>query len=124
MSEKGVADVNDQVKQLLAAVIKMDSDLEVRMAKGRAVIEKEQDSHKKRDYQTFYNFLRVWKTRVSTCRDILDQSVVLIIQEGEDLLVAKRIDDPKIRQLVKIAEEHGGVVVGVESLDHQREFVL
>ena len=122
MSDKAIADHEAQMKSLLTAVIKMDADLEVRMAKGRAAIDKEEDLQKKKVYQAFYNFLLVWKTRVSTCRDILDQSVVLIIQEGEDLVVAKRVDD-KVKELIKVAEQHGGVVVGVDQQEKQ-EFLL
>ena len=92
-------------------------EIQERLSKGAMLIfEKKQagaSPEELNELQSYFNFLKNWKLRLTACQEIMEQKVILIVQEGDDMLVVKTVND-RARDLIKIAEQHGGVVVGFE----------
>lgn len=112
MFEKYIEQIENEMKELAATVKAAEVGYGNRVAKAKFSTEAEKDPEKKRNQQIVCNFLENCHCRLTAARQILDQSAVLIAQEGEDLLVVTKIDE-RTRALIEVAEKNGGVVVGV-----------
>jgi|GEM_PF-4499309 hypothetical protein len=112
MFEQYLKQIEEEMRTLAATVKASEFGYGNRVGKAKFSTESEKDPEKKRNQQIVCNYLENCHRRLTAARQILDQSAVLIAQEGEDLLVVTKIDE-RTRALIELAEKNGGVVVGV-----------
>jgi hypothetical protein len=120
MFEKYIEQIENEMQILAGTVRAAEVGYGNRVAKAKFSTESEKDPDKKRNQQIICNFLENWHRRLTAARQILDQSAVLLAQEGEDLLVVTKIDE-RTRALIKVAEENGGIIVGAEKAGAEEE---
>jgi len=120
MFEQYLKQIEEEMNTLAATVKASEFGYGNRVAKAKFSTESEKDPEKKRNQQIVCNYLDNWHHRLTAARQILDQSAVLIAQEGEDLLVVTKIDD-RTKALIELAEKNGGVVVGVVKAQAQED---
>lgn len=112
----------DRVAAMAAPVVAslkaIEQDLNSTLAKEKFALGGEREVDKRRDMQIGIKYLENEVRRVVAARQILDQSGVLICQEGRDILVVTEIDQRTI-DLVRIAEQNGAQIVGIERIENE-----
>lgn len=102
----------------LAGLIKLEEGrLLERMARGKQVIEKIEDTPTRLRAQRWYLYLENWSLRAEQARKSLDRDTVLV-RDGETYMVVDGISD-KTLALIREAEELGAVVTRVEKVPKQ-----
>lgn len=117
-SKTDIDQVESPVVPIISDIQKLEESIAGRMERGKTLIDKEKDEVKKGQMQLWWNFLQNWSLKLEAARKILDQTAVLITQDGGSFLVVPEIDE-RTRDLIQRAEELGGQVVSVERQPRQ-----
>lgn len=112
----------DKVEAMVAPVVAslkaIEQDLSSTVAKEKFALGGERELDKRRDMQIGVNYLENELRRVVAARQILDQSGVLICQDGKDILVVTQIDQRTV-DLVRVAEQNGAQIIGIERIESE-----
>lgn len=106
------------LRGLVAALRGTETRLSMDLSHLKFERAKADQSEAERDTQVVINALENLVFRVENARRILDQSAVLICQDGADVMVVTRIDD-RTREIIRLAESRGGRVVSIEKAEEE-----
>ncbi len=119
MSIKEDMDVIETRMAELAGTVKLEEDrLRARLEKGKAVIAGINALAARTQAQSFFNYMENWHARLEMSRKALDQSAVLVCQNGDTYLIVDQIDD-KTRDLIQHAERLGARVTEIQKIEKQ-----
>ncbi len=110
MFKKQIGQFEGSLKPVLENIKAAEWVVSERIAKGEAKTNAEPDLKKKNELQLVLNTMRNWKLRLVACREIMEQSCIVILQEEDQLLIVQKLDQ-RMMEIIKAAEARGAVVV-------------